>query len=228
MTDLPIDAILARTFDDRRLTRTEKKALDQCLQDEGPDADRLAFYVHRAFQIARTASADPESRRVVTWLEDVVKALRTDGPAADTSSEALFSPGPYCLDRIVHLVRSARRTIDACVFTITDDRISGPLIEAHRRGVRVRIVTDDDKSEDIGSDADRFARAGIGVRTDASESHMHHKFAIFDQKTLVAGSYNWTRSAAESNQEDLITSRDPGLVRQFQGEFDTLWERYGR
>ena len=41
-------------------------------------------------------------------------------------------------------------------------------------------------------------RAGIPVAFDASEHHMHHKFAIFDGRTLLSGSYNWTRSAAIS------------------------------
>ena len=58
----------------------------------------------------------------------------------------------------------------------------------------------------------RLARSGIAVAFDSSPHHMHHKFAIFDLTRLLTGSYNWTRSAAESNEE----------------EFDILWGRYAQ
>ena len=58
---------------------------------------------------------------------------------------------------------------------------------------------------------------------------MHHKFAIFDGRTLLNGSYNWTRGAARDNQENVMISDDQRLVAQFQGEFDRLGDvRVGR
>ena len=56
---------------------------------------------------------------------------------------------------------------------------------------------------------------------------MHHKFAVFDSRTLLFGSYNWTRSAAQDNEEDLVVVRERGLVSSFLAEFERLWERYG-
>jgi len=52
---------------------------------------------------------------------------------------------------------------------------------------------------------------------------MHHKFMLVDDKILVNGSYNWTRSAAKYNQENLIVTADPELIRLFLKEFDKLW-----
>ena len=102
------------------------------------------------------------------------------------------------------------------------------LIEAAvRRGVRVRIVSDDDKSEDLGSDVDRLRAAGAQVVLDASEAHMHHKFAVFDGQQLVTGSFNWTRSASEVNAENLVVTDDPRLVGAFANEFERLWQRLG-
>jgi phosphatidylserine/phosphatidylglycerophosphate/cardiolipin synthase-like enzyme len=56
---------------------------------------------------------------------------------------------------------------------------------------------------------------------------MHHKFALFDRRTVAAGSYNWTRSAAEENHEDLIICNQPQLVAHFAAEFDHLWRTFG-
>jgi mitochondrial cardiolipin hydrolase len=139
------------------------------------------------------------------------------------AAEVFFSPGDACRLRIAHRFNVAKRTADVCVFTITDDRISKTIHAAHRRGVIVRIITDNDKAFDLGSDIDAFRQAGIEVRIDATPFHMHHKFAIFDGQHLLNGSYNWTRSAAEQNEENLVDTDDPALVQAFQQQFETLW-----
>jgi phosphatidylserine/phosphatidylglycerophosphate/cardiolipin synthase-like enzyme len=110
------------------------------------------------------------------------------------------------------------------VFTITDDRITEEIVDALKRGVAIRIITDNDKAEDIGSDTLRLRNLGIPVRTDRTSNHMHHKFAIFDNATCVTGSYNWTRSAAEYNEENVVVQYDKSLIQQFRNAFDTLWE----
>ena len=58
---------------------------------------------------------------------------------------------------------------------------------------------------------------------DRTEAHMHHKFAIFDGTWLLSGSYNWTRSASEANEENLIQSKDMPLLAQFSRRFELLW-----
>ena len=122
--------------------------------------------------------------------------------------EAHFSPGDQCVRRIVELFGKARKRVDVCVFTITDDRIADALLTAHRRGVAVRVVSDDDKALDQGSDIARFRAAGVPVRLDASPNHMHHKFAIFDETLLLTGSFNWTRGATERNNENFVVTSD--------------------
>jgi phosphatidylserine/phosphatidylglycerophosphate/cardiolipin synthase-like enzyme len=49
---------------------------------------------------------------------------------------------------------------------------------------------------------------------------------VFDGRTAVTGSYNWTRTAAEQNQENLVVSDDPRLVRTLADEFERLWRSF--
>jgi mitochondrial cardiolipin hydrolase len=142
-------------------------------------------------------------------------------------AEAWFSPHDDCPGRIINLFAEARSSVDVCVFTITDDRVSDSILAAHCEGIRIRIITDDDKAHDLGSDIDRLAAAGIPVRIDHSPFHMHHKFAIFDGRILLQGSFNWTRGAARDNQEDLVVTDDPRLVTAFGREFERLWTQFG-
>jgi mitochondrial cardiolipin hydrolase len=110
-----------------------------------------------------------------------------------------------------------------CVFTITDDRLADALLAAHRRGVAIRVLTDNDKAHDLGSDIERIAAAGVAVRIDRTPFHMHHKYAIFDGRRLLNGSYNWTRGAARDNQENVVVTDDPALVARFAAAFEALW-----
>lgn len=227
-----IDRILETTLEDLRLSRSERQALRQIVSDLDLSDDQRLFWRHRAFAIAQQAVSGPDARtetrieakQVLEWLEDVIKTLeRSRAPVREHDVAVHFSPGTECLDCIVRLLRRAARGVDICVFTITDDRLVEPILHAHRRGVAVRIISDDDKALDEGSDIYRLRHAGVPTRVDNCEHHMHHKFAIFDDHTVVTGSYNWTRSAATYNRENLILSSDPRMVRPFRDGFDELW-----
>jgi len=226
MTSEEIDRLLLATMQDGRLQSAEIKALDEFLEANPPTEDSLAFYRHRAFALAMERIKDKESQDVANWLEGVVKRLvprsKEAGPEV---CEAYFSEVDNCVARIISLISEAKSSIDICVFTVTDDRIAEPIIEAHRQGVSIRILTDDDKVNDLGSDIPRFMQERIPTRVDRTAYHMHHKFAIFDRKLLLTGSYNWTRGAAINNIENFILVSNPSLLRQFQKEFDRLWAK---
>ena len=226
MTPQEIDAWLARSLDDRRFSRGERQALGELIATPGSTIDRETVR-RRAFEMARAALGRPDDAPVLDWLEDFTRATREVGPvtARPVVAEAFFSPGDDCPRAIGRLLAGAGRTADICVFTITDDRLSDAILDAHRRGVAVRIIADDAKAEDLGSDVGRFERAGIPTRVDRSPFHMHHKFAILDGETLLTGSYNWTRGAARDNEENLIVTTDPRFLAPFRGTFDRLWAK---
>lgn len=141
-------------------------------------------------------------------------------------NQAYFSPGDHCSNAIIHCLRQAREYIDICVFTISDNQISDAIIEASNRGINIRIITDNDKQHDQGSDILNLKHAGIPVRTDFTAAHMHHKFAVFDHKIVLSGSYNWTLSARDENYENIIISDSEKLCTEFSEEFEKLWEKF--
>lgn len=112
------------------------------------------------------------------------------------------------------------------MFTIADDDITDAIMQAHKRQVNVRIITDNDKSEDHGSDIDYLIRQGVTVVMDDSPYHMHHKFAIFDGRYLLNGSFNWTRSASQHNYENVLVTDNPDLLNLYQQQFNQLWRRF--
>ncbi|KAK3271956.1 hypothetical protein CYMTET_19723 [Cymbomonas tetramitiformis] len=118
---------------------------------------------------------------------------------------------------------------DVCVFTITCNEIADEISAAHKRGVRVRIITDDAQRAAQGSDVDRLKAEGIAVRDDGVISgYMHHKFAILDKTILLNGSFNWTRHAVLGNYENIVVSNSTMLCSTFQGQFEELWLKFDK
>lgn len=221
-----MDAVLLELLEDSRLSRAERRDLKAMARELAEhDPERLAVFRSRVFALAKQHL--PENSAELRWIEDAVKALwpAAVGPS-DSVTRAHFSPGESCRRAIISSFQRARSRAQVCVFTITDDQIVDAIVAAHARGLQVQVITDDDKSLDRGSDIHELERRGIAVRTDRTEAHMHHKFAVFDGNTLLTGSYNWTRSAASRNQENLIVSAEESLVRHFERTFEQLWRAF--
>jgi mitochondrial cardiolipin hydrolase len=221
-----LEQIFRKTLDDRHLSRGERQALAAVVAELDPGTEARAAYLGRAFEAAAEAMTRQTDREVLDWLLAVTKTVTLAPAGAAEVAEALFEPRQNCAARLRSLIAESAASIDVCVFTFTDDTLARAILDAHGRGLKVRLITDDEKSLDPGSDVFRLRDAGIAVRFDVSLDHMHHKFAVFDRRLLVTGSYNWTRSAAENNHENILITDQARLVRAFHDEFERLWASF--
>ena len=226
-----IDQILLKTLDDKRVSRAERSALKAVIKDSKYNVADLAFVRSRALAIAEEAIKKDSPEDILRWLDDINKIIYNQVTSATKqlqakSSKAFFSPGSECLGEIKRQLNSAKKTVDICVFTITDNRISKAIESAYNRGVKLRVITDDDKAFDLGSDVFDLEGKGISVKKDKTKYHMHHKFAIFDKKILLSGSYNWTRSAEKYNEENILVTHEKEIVQAYLKEFNKLWKKF--
>lgn len=226
---MPIEeltAFIEQSFDDQRLSRNEASVFRDLLKEHNPQQHDLAQLRKAIFAHAQEAIRHPHDREVLTWLDDLVRVLLNhfsthDGP--QPINESHFFPSDESLRRLISCLTNARSSLDICVFTITDNRIARAIIDAHKRGVAVRVITDNDKAYDRGSDVIELSDEGIPLTVDQTENHMHHKYAVIDRELLVNGSFNWTRSASQRNEENIIITNEPSLVRSFLANFEELW-----
>ena len=213
------------SFEDRNLSSSERKELKLMLAQNPLSPEGKGVLITGLFDLAETGLGQGRDAETMQWLKKMIHLLNSldEKEEKSKSDKVYFSPGTDCLGAINWEIDSAFRTIDICVFTISDDRISEKLIQQHRKGVRVRIISDNDKLMDSGSDIERLAQAGIPVKIDRTAYHMHHKFALFDGSKAITGSYNWTRSAESYNNENLLVTASPAVVRQYKDAFELLW-----
>jgi mitochondrial cardiolipin hydrolase len=221
-----LDRLLRESATDAVLDDDEKGELRAL--GERLSRDRVRYLRNRAFDLVRERSTQPDAvpLAMLRWLEQVVKTLDASADPPPVEAHAYFAPGEDCLRKLRELCLAAKRRIDVCVYTIADDRLCDALVDADRRGVIVRILSDDQKIHDSGSDVIRLRDRGIEVRLDDTAFHMHHKFAVFDGARLASGSFNWTRGASAGNEENLVVTDDVRLVRSFGARFDHLWDKF--
>jgi mitochondrial cardiolipin hydrolase len=220
---------LERSIEDALLTTAEKRELTAALGERPLRIEQLRQLRNHAFDLvmqrARSPVAAADVPDLLKWLNEVVKVIDQAATQVAVDTRVWFSPGNDCRDAVIRHFQSCRQRVDVCVFTIADNDISAAILGAHQRGVSVRVISDNHKRLDAGSDIDRMLEHGIPVALDDSDAHMHHKFALFDGRWLLNGSFNWTRSASQANDENLVVTNDPQQLRRFGAQFEELWER---
>jgi cardiolipin hydrolase len=157
---------------------------------------------------------------VVYWLEYCYLSIEK---YAFRYHQVFFSPGRDIPEAMLGLINKAEHTIDLCIFTITHQELAKELELAFQRGIKMRILTDDEKQYDDGSCIKDLRNSGISVRTDESRYHMHNKFGIIDSRMIFTGSFNWTYTAVKHNQENLLVTTNYDIVGQYRTEFERLW-----
>ncbi len=213
---------LKLSLEDDFLSKPERKSLRALVESQVLTEDQLSFLRTKIFELANQKANAQNYNFVLAWIKDATQALISPVKTESTSN-AFFSPGETCRDVIISQIKGAVNQLEICVFTISDDVISDAILLAHKKGLTIRIITDNDKSLDEGSDIETLSKAGIAIKMDRTTNHMHHKFMVADNKSLITGSYNWTRSAARFNHENILLTRESGVINSFAREFDQLW-----
>ena len=161
--------IFESTFDDRKLSSSERKALSEILNEKDLDNKDLNYLRNRIFEFAKGELMFYSSIEVINWLEKVNKVLvkyQQKEAKTQEENEVYFSPGEACRKAIIRNLHQAQREILICVFTISDNKISDEIFKLYKKGISVKIITDDDKTWDKGSDIYFLAKEGVEIHTD--------------------------------------------------------------
>ncbi|MBS7604886.1 MAG: phospholipase D family protein [Candidatus Bathyarchaeia archaeon] len=135
-----------------------------------------------------------------------------------------FSPRGGCAKSIIDLIRSANKSIHIMIYSFTLDSIGYELIRAYQRGVDVKIVFEKGQITEY-SEYLRLKETGVPVRNDTNPALMHNKVMIIDSEIVVTGSYNWTKSAEEENDENIIIIRSKKIAGEYERVFEKIWAR---
>lgn len=130
-------------------------------------------------------------------------------------------------DILLRAIREAGHSLDVAIYTFTDLDVALEMIKAHRRGVKVRIITDMEQSKQNEYQRriiSELVSEGILVKMNIQEdAFMHLKVIVADGKTITVGSFNFTMAAVSKHEEVLVRIDDVTMARDWQGHFDYMW-----
>lgn len=149
----------------------------------------------------------------------VVHACAADISLIDVS----FSRTEDTSSLLQYWIGKANETIRLMVMCITQDALAEALVDAHNRGIDIDIYIDNLYVSSPGSDFSYLQGAGIDIRSDDRGAFMHHKVMIIDDHIVVTGSYNWSASAEDRNDENTIILDSTSLAEIYMEEFNRLW-----
>ncbi|MGM0587934.1 MAG: phospholipase D-like domain-containing protein [Bacteroidota bacterium] len=151
---------------------------------------------------------------------------------------------------LTNRIDSAKYSVDLCVYDLEHPRVARALAKAGRRGVAVRVITDDHNRNDserldqamwdslrqagiisIDDDGDVYLPNGEIRDHDLvnSGADMHHKFAVIDAASespdddyVWTGSTNLTLTGAY-NTNNTIVIKDNEVAATYLQEFNQMW-----
>lgn len=171
-----------------------------------------------------------DALRSITFVVTLTATAVQAGPIWCANIEVLYAPDDAPLDRVVTLYQQAKHYIYVSVYGLTYPRAVEALVAAKKRGVDVRMLTDQERTQEVKQhSALRTLRlAGIPIRVNQHDGLMHLKQVVIDDEINTSGSMNHTTSGNRYNDErmDIITDRTTSVRAREQ--FLSMWNDQAR
>jgi len=160
-------------------------------------------------------------------LETQITALQTELASLRNQTGVIgvyFSPKGGCESQVIYWISRANVSIHILIYSFTLDSIGDALINASNRGVEVQVVFEKSQISTY-SEYNRLKTAGIPVRNDTNPDFMHDKVMIVDDAMVLTGSFNWSASAENDNNENLIIINSTYIASIYATEFQKIWNQ---
>lgn len=133
-----------------------------------------------------------------------------------THQTCFTPPHNQCGSFVVKHIDQAKKSIYVQAYGFTHPDIINSLIEAKKRNVNVEIILDSSNfSKKKLPLIKELEEAGIKIYKSKVSGIAHNKIMIIDEKKVLTGSFNFTRSADIRNAENILVVRDRQLVKKY-------------
>jgi cardiolipin synthase len=129
------------------------------------------------------------------------------------------------LDAIKHAAKSLRIKM----FVFTDPSLIAAVIEAHRRGVVVRVMLNPKRRNGVSENDEsraKLAAAGVDVLdSNPAFDLTHEKSMVVDDKTAFVKSLNWQSENLTETRDYAVITSEPPEVAEIINCFEADWSR---
>ena len=147
-------------------------------------------------------------------------------PDNNTKIKVLFSPQDKIIDNeIITIIQKAKKSIYIPIFFITHKEIKDELIKAHKRGIDIKVINDATNAHSKYTIHKELRKSGIKVKTENYAGKMHMKAMFVDGRISIIGSMNFTKSANNKNDENVLIIDNEEIAKYFEKTFIYLWNK---
>ena len=126
----------------------------------------------------------------------------------DPTAAVFFSPRGGCEKALVAELATARHELLVMAYSFTNVEVARAIIAAAGRGVSVAVLLDRSNEAESRSEIGDLKEHKIDLRIDAEHAIAHNKVMVIDGRTVITGSFNFTKQAEHENAENLLILRD--------------------
>ena len=136
---------------------------------------------------------------------------------------------------LIQTNKSSQKTLDIAIYSFTNREISKAIRDTAKKGVKVRIIYDKKSNKDNDYSTIGYLAKLKNIQTCLLEGNrsyngkhnglMHTKMAIIDDKHLILGSANWSKSAFETNYETLLILQDKDFIQKAHKSFNAMFNK---
>jgi phosphatidylserine/phosphatidylglycerophosphate/cardiolipin synthase-like enzyme len=139
--------------------------------------------------------------------------------------QVLFSAEDKAVSNLIALVNDAKISIRFLAFSFTDYPLAQAMIDRAKAGVDLKGIYETFGSNSPNSELKTFWCAGLPVRQDGNGSFLHDKIIIIDNTIVATGSLNYSSSADDENEENVVIVDNAEIAALYLQEFDKLWNQ---
>jgi phosphatidylserine/phosphatidylglycerophosphate/cardiolipin synthase-like enzyme len=134
-----------------------------------------------------------------------------------------FAPEDQVLANLTPIIALTQQEVLFMAYSFTTHGLCDEIANLQQQGVAVRGIFESRGSGAEHSCFNDLLASGAEVRQDGNPAAMHHKVIILDRRYVISGSFNFSNSADQRNDENLIIIDDPALAQLFVDEFELRW-----
>ncbi len=127
-------------------------------------------------------------------------------------------------DILIKEINAAQKSLDIAAYLITKEDMANAILDAKKRGIDVRVITDSEKSNSKTQKEilDKFKQSGIPIKINTPTGLTHLNFIIIDNAEALGCSYNYLEDGANENDASTIMKK-PDIVKEYSVGFNSMW-----
>lgn len=208
-------------IDNRRVVTGSFNPTEAALEDDNN------MLILNSPELASTFRTEFEEMFVERLFGPLSPKNTSPGPyrVGKTQVSVYFAPEDNVRGAILDELARAKQKVRFLAFSFTDPQIAALMISSRLQGVDVKGIFEKQFSGKESTKHKTLELAGSDVRWDTNGYAMHNKVIVVDDQTVLVGSFNFSESANQKNDENLVIVRSRAVAAQYLEEFGRLWNR---